>query len=106
LRKTIVRRDVMFEEDSSLRKEHDTVSATKGDQELETQKDEETHVTCTDTGIGVQNSEQDEEQEAPLVQDTPSISRRRKTRWDEQTLREAREYMGAPRTSVRESRAP
>jgi hypothetical protein len=80
LRKTIVTRDVKFEEDSSLRKEHDIVSATKGDQELETQKDEETHVTCIDTGIGVQTSELDEEQEAPSVHDTPSSSRRRKTR--------------------------
>jgi hypothetical protein len=50
-------------------------------------------------------ADQDEEQEAPPVQDTPS-TRRRKTRWVEQTLREAQEYVGAPRTSVRESRAP
>jgi hypothetical protein len=29
-----------------------------------------------------------------------------KTRWVEQTLREAQEYVGAPRTSVKESREP
>jgi hypothetical protein len=78
----------------------------QGIKELETQKEEETQVTGTGTGTDAQTSEQDEEQEAPPVQDTPSSSRRRKTRWVEQTLREAQEYVGAPRTSVRESRAP
>jgi len=36
LRKKVVRRDMKFEEDRSLRKAHDTVSATVWDQELET----------------------------------------------------------------------
>jgi hypothetical protein len=88
---------VKLEEDRALRKAHDIGSAAARDQELETQKEEETRVTCTD----VQTSEK----EAPLVQETPSTSRRRKTRWDEHNLREAQEY-GAPRTYVRESRAP
>jgi transposase InsO family protein len=110
LRKTVVRRDVKFEEDRALRKAHGTVPATAGDQELETQKTEDTQVTGAGTGTGAgtddQIADQDEEQEAPPVQDTPSTTRRRKTRWEEQTLREAQEYVGAPRTSVRESRAP
>jgi hypothetical protein len=62
------------------------------------------HVTGTGTGTYSQTIDKDEEQEAPLVHVTPSSSRRRKTRWVEQTLREAREYVGAPRNSVRESR--
>jgi transposase InsO family protein len=106
LRKTVVRRDVKFEEDRALRKAHGTVPTTTGDQELETQKEEETHVTGAGTSTNAQTLEQDEEQEAPPVHDTPSSTRRRKTRWVEQTLREAQEYVGAPRTSVRESRAP
>jgi hypothetical protein len=42
LRNTIVRRDVNFEEDRALRKAHDIVSTKFRDQELETQKDEDT----------------------------------------------------------------
>jgi hypothetical protein len=53
LRKTIIRRDVKFEENRALKKAHDIVSAAIGDQELETQKDEETQVT----GTGVRTSE-------------------------------------------------
>jgi hypothetical protein len=41
LRKTVVRRDVKFEEDRTLKKAHGTVPAIAGDQELETQKEEE-----------------------------------------------------------------
>jgi hypothetical protein len=103
-RKTVVKRDVNFEKDIALTKAQGIVPSTTGDQEFETQKEEETRVTGTN--IYAQTTEQDEEQEAPPVQDTPSSSRRRKTRWVEQTLREAREYVGAPRTYVRESRAP
>jgi hypothetical protein len=36
LRKTVVGRDVKFEEDRALRKAHDTIPATTGDQEIET----------------------------------------------------------------------
>jgi hypothetical protein len=108
LRKTVVRRDVRFEEDRALRKAHDTGAATTGDQELETQKTEERgyryryRYRCRHND---QIADQDEEQQAPPVQETPSTTRRRKTRWAEQTLREAQEYVGAPRTSVRESQS-
>jgi hypothetical protein len=57
LRKTVIRRDVKFEEDRALRRAHDTVSTTIGDRELGTQKDEETHVTGTDTCTSVQTSD-------------------------------------------------
>jgi hypothetical protein len=104
LRKTVVRRDVKFEEDRALRKAHDTVQQQQGIRSLRLRRMRRHRLQGT--GTDAQTSDQDEEQEAPLVQDTPSSSRRRKTRWVEQTLREAQEYVGAPRTSVRESRAP
>jgi hypothetical protein len=47
LRKTVVRRDVKFE-DRALKKARDIVPAAAGDQELETQKKEETQRTDTD----------------------------------------------------------
>jgi hypothetical protein len=102
-RKTLVKRDVKFEEDRTLKKAHDIVPTKARDQELETQKEEETQVTST--GTDAKTTDQDEEQEAPSVPDSPS-SRRTKTKWVQQTLREAQEYVGAPRTSIRESRAP
>jgi hypothetical protein len=105
LRKTVVRRDVKFEEDKSLKKALDTGPTTPRDQELKTLKGEETKVLGTCTFTYAQTSEQDEEHVAPPVHDTP-LSRRKKTRWVEQTVREAQEYVDAPRTSVRESRAP
>jgi hypothetical protein len=52
LRKTIVGRDVKFE-DIALRKAHDTSATTTRDQELETQKTEDTQVTCIGTGAGI-----------------------------------------------------
>jgi histone H3/H4 len=71
LRKTVVRRDVKLEEDRALRKAHDTGAAAAGDQELETQKIEDTQVTSasTSTGVGtnVQTADHDKEKEAPLV---------------------------------------
>jgi hypothetical protein len=88
------------------RKAHGSIPVAAGDPELETQKEEETWVMGAGTGTNAQTSNQDEEQEAPPIQDPPSTSRRRKTKCAEQTLREAHEYVGAPRTSVRESRAP
>jgi hypothetical protein len=47
LRKKVVKRDVRFEEDKALRKAHDTGATTIGDQQLETQKIEETHGAST-----------------------------------------------------------
>jgi hypothetical protein len=103
LRNIVVRRDVRFEEDKALRKAHDTGAKAAGDQELEIQKTKETQ--GTGAGSDDQIADQDVEQQDPPVQETPS-TRRKKTRWAEQTLREAQEYVDAPRTSVREISAP
>jgi hypothetical protein len=66
LRKTVVRRDVRFEEDRALRKAHDT-GATTGDQDLETQKTEETQGIGIGAGTDDRITDQDEEQQAPPV---------------------------------------
>jgi hypothetical protein len=51
-----------------------------------------------------QHEQHEEEQDAPF---TPAeSSSRRRPKWVERTLREAQEQVDAPRTSVRESRAP
>jgi hypothetical protein len=60
LRKTVVRRDVRFEEDRALRKAYDTGAAAAGDHELETQKIEETQGTGARTNDRI--ADQDEEQ--------------------------------------------
>jgi hypothetical protein len=74
LRKTVVRRDVKFEEDRALRKAHDTGAATTRDQELETQKTEDTQVTGAGTGTGagkmIRLQIRMRSKEAPPVQDT------------------------------------
>jgi hypothetical protein len=49
LRKTLVRRDVKFEEDKASRKGHGTVPTTTWDQELETQKIDDSKVTGAST---------------------------------------------------------
>ena len=77
LRKTVVRRDVRFE-DRALRKAHDTSAAIAGDQEIETKKTEETQGTGAGTNDKIAN--QDEEQQVPPIQETPT--RRRNTIWE------------------------
>jgi hypothetical protein len=58
LRKTVVRRDVIFEEDRALRKSHDTGATSIGDQNPETQKTEDGQVTGVGTGIGIGTDDQ------------------------------------------------
>jgi hypothetical protein len=60
----VVMKDVRFEEDRALRKANDTGAATTWDQELETQKIEETQSAGIGTGVGTddQTADKDEEQ--------------------------------------------
>jgi hypothetical protein len=62
--------------------------------------------TGTGTGTSTQTVEQDEEQEAPPTEIVPPTAGRKRNREVSQTLRDAQEFVGAPRTSVRQSRPP
>jgi hypothetical protein len=110
LKKTMFKRDVRFKEKKAFRKSCD-VQAAAGDQELATPKEEqESQVQVTGTGTCIGTStravEQDEEQEAPPTKIVPPTTGRKRNREVSQTLRDAQKFVGAPRTSVRRSRAP
>jgi hypothetical protein len=106
-KKTVVRRDVRFEEEKSFSKSYD-VPAIAGDQEMVAPKEEQesqVQVTGTGTGTGIgtstQEVEQDEEREAPLTEIVPPTEGRKMSREISQTLRDAQEFVGAPRMSAR-----
>jgi hypothetical protein len=93
-RKTVVSRDVKFEENLASRKSHEPLPVTE-DEEQEALKDEQRSTTSSS---GSQPSG-DEEELAP-----PSSVRR--PRWFTQTLRDAQEHVEAPKSTFRESRPP
>jgi hypothetical protein len=96
LRKTIVRRDVKFEEDRAFRRSHDSPPA-----ETEEQEAPKVEERSTDP----QSSDQ-EEQEAPSTQEATTTSGKKRPRWLQQTLKDAQEHVEAPKKTFRESRPP
>ena len=104
LRKTVLRRDVKFEEDRAFRKSHDSLPAETKEQEAP-KADERS--TSQDSGPQPSSSYQiEEEQETPSTQEVTSTSGKKKPRWLQQTLKDAQEHVEAPRRSFRESRPP
>jgi hypothetical protein len=93
-RKTIVSRDVKFEENLASRKSHELPPVAE-DEEQEAPKGEQRSEASSS---GSQPSGGEEEL-------APSSSVRR-PRWFEQTLKDAQEHVEAPRSTVRESRPP
>jgi hypothetical protein len=120
LKRTMVRRDVRFEEDRAYRKSYGQMlvdeQCHEQSQEQSAPKEEvrqPLQTTCPQTSIQVgqqqqQQSEQgvqhEEEQDAQF---TPAeSSSRRRPKWAECTLREAQEQVEPPQTSIRMSRVP
>jgi hypothetical protein len=95
-RKTVVSRDVKFEEDFASRKSHEPIPVTENE-EQEALKVEPGSPKSPSSGQ--QPSGEEEETLAP----SSSV---RRPRWFTQTLRDAQEYVGAPRSTFRESRPP
>jgi hypothetical protein len=93
-RKTVISRDVKFEEDFASRKSHEPIPVTE-DEEQEALKAEPGSPMASSSG-----QQPSGEEEEPLA---PSSSVRR-PRWFTQTLRDAQEYVEAPRSTFRESR--
>jgi transposase InsO family protein len=93
-RKTVVSRDVKFEENLASRKSHEIPTVAEDTQQVDP-KDEQSGETSS---AGGQPSGEEE-------QLAPSKSARR-PRWFEQTLRDAQEHVEAPKTTFRESRPP
>jgi hypothetical protein len=94
--RTVVSRDVKFEEDFASRKSHETLPVTE-DEEQEAPKVESR--SSSTSSAGSQPSGEEEERS------TPSSSVRR-PRWFMQTLRDAKEHVEAPSSTFRESRPP
>jgi hypothetical protein len=94
-RKTVVSRDVKFEENLASRKSQDLPAVAEGPQEVGP-KDEPRAETSS---AGSQTPVEVEEQSSPST----SV---RRPRWFEQTLRDAREHVEPPRSTFRESRPP
>eukprot|EP01018_Ginkgo_biloba_P023326 Gb_30542 [translate_table: standard] len=127
LRKTIVQRDVRFEEDRAFRKSRESEqgeqqaprpqmsspqvrgSQSTGSKVLGVTGSQVTgpQVTGSQTtgaqSSGTRSSDKDEQEESPPQEVT---SRKRKPRWFLQTLKEAKEHVESPKRVVRESKAP
>jgi hypothetical protein len=91
----VVSRDVKFEENLASRKSQDLPVVAEGPQEVDP-KDEPRAETSS---AGSQTLEEVKEQSAPST----SV---RRLRWFEQTLRDAREHVKPPRTTLQESKPP
>ena len=92
----MARWNVRFEEDRAFRRSHGS------DTEVREQEAPTTEVTPTPTATGGQPSNKDEEEQQQ--QEAPSTSTRKKPRWFLQTLKDAQEHVGAPRSTFKESR--
>jgi hypothetical protein len=95
-RKTIVSKDVKFEEDFASRKSHEPIPVAE---------DEEQEASKVEPGSPMISREvqQPSGKEGETVAPSTSVKR---PRWFTQTLRDAQEHVETPRSTFRESRPP
>lgn len=105
LRKTMVRRDVKFEEERALQKPNNLMN--EGEQSPTIEAAQFPQTSITQVGEQSEQVEQgDQKEESIIPQPQIPITEKRRNRATEQTLREAQEYVGDPQDSVRQRRAP
>jgi hypothetical protein len=98
LRKTVVRRDVKFEEDRAFRRSHDSPPTETEEQEaLKVEERSTTQVSDPRSS--------DQDQEAPSTQEATTTSGKKRPRWLQETLKDAEKH-ATPKGTFRESRPP